>query len=575
MRLVLSFAILGALITPAWTKRTEVQLNKDFADQMFHKLVQTYGAAAAVESVYVGSEACMACHQNKRTYRRSLHATGLKMATDDSNSLKLKDGIVADYDKNRVDDFKQGLDFNTINSVFDRYKPNAPILGYSKEKGYTITIARIEYKVGFVHGGSGTYKQRFVLRFPVTDRPNGFSADYYYSPVQFNEGSQSYVVYSGDYWWNTDNTPKITGPITARDAARIGKSFNKDCVGCHSTVFGVGQDVNGEWVVRTMTQAYTPPGNPHYLDLTGAGEGEGYNIGCERCHGPGSRHIINRGNPKMILNPETAFTPKQQNELCGSCHSRGTSIDGKHEYPLSATGEDYGKHLGDDLYAKYWIDKPGRWPDGKTSRQHHQQLQDLMKSSKWDNPFHKVTCGECHDVHNPEPKHMRTSLTVDGTAGGRVTINVSVDNNTLCLACHAGFGPFQSLRREDIVNYEANRSQIGMVTSAHTRHLYNPEGRLGLSRCVDCHMAKMASSGDAYDMSSHTFEVVPPERTLRYQDRGGMPNSCATCHRTFAPALGLPADSAIGNWTEASDKALAEFLQRYLGPEGIWWKTKE
>ena len=88
-------------------------------------------------------------------------------------------------------------------------------------------------------------------------------------------------------------------------------------------------------------------------------------------------------------------------------------------------------------------------------------------------------------------------------------------------------------------------------------------------------MAKMASSGDPYDMSSHTFEVVPPEKTLQFQAQGGMPNSCAVrCHRPTAPIFGLPADASLTNWAEASDKALAEWLAKYYGKDGSWWKTK-
>jgi len=144
-------------------------------------LAARLGPDADIQSVYVGTEACLACHQDKQAFRQGLHYTGLKHARNDAYSMRLKWGIIADYDRNKVDDFKQGLDFNKIRSVFDMFKPNAPILGYKPNKGYVLTIAGVEYLVGFVHGGSGQYKQRFVLRFPVSDRPSGYSADYYYT----------------------------------------------------------------------------------------------------------------------------------------------------------------------------------------------------------------------------------------------------------------------------------------------------------------------------------------------------------------------------------------------------------
>jgi hypothetical protein len=73
-----------------------------------------------------------------------------------------RSGIIADYNRNGVDDFKQGLDFNTISSAFNQFKPHAPVLGYGPE-GYTIRIGQVTYTVQMVHGGSGRY-QRFLVR---------------------------------------------------------------------------------------------------------------------------------------------------------------------------------------------------------------------------------------------------------------------------------------------------------------------------------------------------------------------------------------------------------------------------
>ena len=143
------------------------------------------------------------------------------------------------------------------------------------------------------------------------------------------------------------------------------------------------------------------------------------------------------------------------------------------------------------------------------------------------------------------------------------------------MACHAGFGPFEQLKRAMIANPAANVEMIESVVTAHTRHRYAPTGEVGLSRCTECHMAKMAASGDAYDMRSHTFEVVPAEKALLYQDKGGMPNSCVVrCHRGIAQLFGQPADTSLTNWTEASDVAVANWLKTYDGKDGIWWKTK-
>ena len=84
----------------------------------------------------------------------------------------------------------------------------------------------------------------------------------------------------------------------------------------------------------------------------------------------------------------------------------------------------------------------------------------------------------------------------------------------------------------------------------------------------------MAKSAVPYDISSHTFEAIPPEKTLMYQEQGGMPSSCGVrCHRGLTDPFGLPQDTDLATWNEASDAALAQWLMKYYGPDGLWWKT--
>lgn len=535
------------------------------------------GAEGGVYNAYIGPEACLVCHPKYGDWRNSLHATGLKAAPNDSQSMVVRSGIIADYDRDGVDDFKQGLDFNKISSVFNPFKPNAPILAYNDQSGYTIQIGPMVYPVVMVHGGSGPYKQRYVLRIPVTDTPKGFSAGIYYSPVQFNEATKSYVLYETSYWYKADNTPKILNKISAKEAA-AGKSFDKGCAGCHSTTLtSVGKDVNGEYVSTTPTPAYVRPGSVHYLDLRDKGEADMYHIGCETCHGPGARHVMATWVKGRIVNPAKDFTAKQQNFQCGACHSRGASLPaGLHEFPYDEDAKvEYPRFAPtDDLFTRFFQNKPGVYADGKTSRQHHQQLQDLMRSSKWEFELHKVTCVDCHDPHASSPGQIRQTLVTQGSGGVQLRINVSVKDNSLCLGCHAGFGPFQSLTKEQITDMATNRAAIGQVVSAHTRHPYNPDGAFGVSRCTTCHMAQLAASGAPYDMHSHSFDVVPPEKTLKYRPQGGMPNSCATCHRQTAALIGAPPDVSINVWNEESDVAVATWLMKYYGPDGLWWKKQ-
>lgn len=576
MRIIVIFVILLILFGPSLSGRPSAVLSAE-GHRVVQAVTEYYGPGAAASKLYLGAEACLSCHPAFGGWRRSLHATGLKTVDHAGYSMQVKDGVIVDYDRNGVDDFVQGLDFNRINSVFNPYKPNAPVLRYENGKGYFIRIGQVDFRVVLTHGGTGQYKQRFLIKYPVTDRPGGLSAGTYYSPIQFNEASKSYVVYEIARFYNSDGTPKINGPMKSSEAASIGKNLDRECSGCHATGLAVGKDALGEFVAQAPPVVYADPNDPHYFDLNNPGMRTSWNIGCESCHGPGSQHVTGLGKADRIINP-ARLTARQANEICGSCHSRGTSKGtGMYEFPWDeAANAGFAENLGDDLYGKYFADKPGLWPDKKESRQHHQQFQDFMTSAKWEFAFHKVTCFECHDVHSAEPKSLRGEMVVDTTAGGKVAIATKVSDNSLCLACHAGFGPFQSLRREDIADIGRNRDKIGAVVSEHTHHPYDPENRIGLSRCTECHMAKVAASGDAYDISSHTFHVISPQQTLATQKDGGMPNSCAVrCHRLLAPLQGLPADASLSTWTETSDQELARYLQVFYGPDGIWWSTKQ
>jgi hypothetical protein len=571
----------AALVLPlclyAAPETEKALVDEGLVRRVLDKMVESYGENATVQDAFVGTDACLACHAGYKDFKKTAHHTGMKMLRDDRHSLKVMDGVINDYDRNGVDDFKQGLNFNNISSVFDRYKPNAPILGFSAVKGYTISIAGVEYPVVFTHGGTGLAKQRYVVRLPVTDRPSGWSADYYYSPIEYVDRTGAYVLFSAGNWYAANNSPRITGPVTSRVAASTGVSYYRRCSGCHATSVKTTQDSLGEWISVAPPPVYAPAGEPHYLDLDGNGWPEAYNIGCERCHGPGARHIITLTDPQRIIQPARDFTNKQRNILCGSCHIRGASSAGSFGYPYDeAAGEDYSLHLGKELDARFWRNSPTRWPDGRTSTVNRQQYNEILTSTKGSGDNPKSYCTECHDPHRPGPGgQLRETLTVAGAGGAPLKINVKVEDNTLCLACHAGSGDFAGIRKEDLVDPQRNAVLIGNVVSNHTYHPYRPEGTMGMSRCTECHMAKVGVNGYPYDVSNHTFEAIPPTKTLQYQAQGGMPNSCAVrCHRPMGPVFGLPADGSLTTWNERSDVVMAEWLRNYYGPNGAWWRTR-
>jgi hypothetical protein len=536
---------------------------KDGQEELVARLLAIYPQKSLEEGVYVGSEYCIACHTGMSDFRNTLHRMKTREATEET--------IVNDYNQNGVNDFVEGLDFNTIDSAFDVYKPNAPILG-TNANGYTMTIGESTGNLVAVQGGAG-WKQRYVLRMPVTGTSNGITAGNYISPVQYNLATNGYVVYHGADWYDTDNMPKFTPNTSAADfAANNSRSYSKGCIGCHSTgIKTVTQDANGEYMADLYPASLIVPGDPTYWDFDHDGNKDLTNVGCESCHGPGSNHILNGPSADDIVNPADLDTT-EANWVCAQCHIRPKSVpDSIHGYPYDETEDrQWIPGSGEDFTA-FWTDSSGRWPDGKHAKQHHQQWDDFEESGKPAFQFHEVRCYECHNPHkNTANKHQ----IVESITDSGLVIATSNDNNTLCLACHATHGDFEEITVEMVADYDENMTEIGQIVSAHSHHPYAPERSMGLSRCSKCHMPKVAKSAVNYDINSHTFEPIPPEKTLMYQDDGGMPNSCAvSCHATKVNSWGLGIAADIGVWNDGFAVDTANKLMEYYGPGGSWWDT--
>jgi hypothetical protein len=547
---------------------------RQVAEELTRVIYQFYGVQAAHEqALYVGSEVCLLCHagpnpvfgRDTSGWRESFHAHPFKTVEDDQYSMVVGKGIVADSDQNGVDDFKDGLNMNNA-TVFQKYAPNAPILGYSDQTGYTMTIGEVTYKIFMAWGGNGVWKHRFIVKIPVNDRATGLSAGAYITPLQYNERTHEWVEYHPEHWWDEAGEPVITPGVNSRFVASVGRSFDKRCAGCHFTGTGIRQDSKGEWVGNAAPVVLLDPEDRNYIDFDGDGLPEMTHVGCEACHGPGSLHVLVSGDPDFIINPITDFDARQANDSCGQCHVRGSSSNGTFGF-LWDEENDHSYIQGDTL-DPYFTPKPGLWPDGKTSKQHHQQWHELNESTKFE-----TRCFECHDVHIADRGSLRKFIKQEEN-GEDLWIPVSDQDNTLCLACHAGEeDDFAGITKSMILDYEENRAEIGEVVEAHSHHPYGPERQMGLSRCSGCHMPTTAKTAINYDVRSHTFEAISPEKTLIYKPEGGMPNSCSVnCHRNIVDIFPNGVDSDIGNWTEDSDIDLAEWLLQYYGPDGIWWK---
>lgn len=518
---------------------------------------------------HVGSAACGRCHDEIfRDWSETAH--NLAVRTWDRAGLTGA-AFVNDANANGKDDFRDQLDLATT-SAFAVYGSNAPRLIHtsSAEFPYRVRIGTVTYDVHRTMGGNGLWKQRYLTKI---------GRSYYVLPVQYNDAARSYAAYNAGDWYDASNLPRYTAP----DQVAKSRSFEANCSGCHNTGETVEVDANGEWV-------------------TGHAD---FNIGCEQCHGPGAAHAAT-GDTSLIRNPRTLLdgTPEgvaAANDVCARCHTRGEAVDA---FPGTAVKAGFGfsaaggvQQAGDDPHdffvtttkpSDFWGRKTNPYPPlpGDTfvaSRSHRQQSLDMATGNHGPNSGDAPTCFACHDPHRRAQEHQIVR-TVD--QGGRVT--TATDDNSLCLACHAGVpGPFLPVSKADAAQIVSGTPPDSVVRSV-VRHmadsaampvaptLYDPVGT-GVGRCTTCHMVMAGRSAVATtdnagyvegDLHAHTFETIWPRASVLH----GVTNSCNTCHPTsggdgVAAILAQWASDDDGDGTFHSDTPRS-FQNGVANPDG-------
>jgi predicted CXXCH cytochrome family protein len=295
--------------------------------------------------------------------------------------------------------------------------------------------------IAFVYGSK--WKQRYFTKI---------GDDYFVYPAQWDVTHQVWRAYNaapGTDWWTAfyppDNMERPTGPL---------------CDGCHS--------VNYDIETKTVTE---------------------WNVGCEKCHGPGAAHTA-RPSRANIVNP-VRLDFVQANNVCIQCHSQGqplkNPINGKYyDWPV---GFAVGKNLQD--FWKLEEHKLGEqsfthFGDG-TAHKNRMQGNDFVTSQMY---THGVSCFSCHDVHGTE---NNADLIKPATV--------------LCLECHGPNSP---------------NGPRAPTLEAHTHH---PPASAG-NECVACHMPKIEQTIADVNVRAQTFKFITPAAT----DTLKVPNPCVVCH---------------------------------------------
>jgi Tfp pilus assembly protein PilF len=400
-------------------------------------------------SNYVGSIACTSCHDKEAAeWRKSQHHDAMAQASVKS--------VLGDFNNAR-------FNYAGLTSIFFRRDGKF----FVNTDGPDGKLKDYEIKYTF-----GVYPlQQYLIEFP-DGRLQALSIAWDARPKK--EGGQR--------WFHLHPNERITYDDELH-WTRPAQNWNFMCADCHSTG------------LRKNYDPATDKFQTRWSEI---------NVGCEACHGPGSRHLDWVGS-KIPLNPpfpkgeedrgrdggkgliarlderrgivwnlnattgnaarSAPRTNEREIEVCAQCHSRRGQI---------AEGYQAGKPFL-DYYRPVLLTSPLYHADGQQRDEVYNWgsfLQSRMYASG-------VTCSDCH---NPHSGKLRAA------------------GNTLCAACHLPS------------KYDS---------AAHHHHKMGSAGAV----CVSCHMP--TTTYMVIDLRhDHSLRVPRPDLSVKL----GTPNACNGCH---------------------------------------------
>ena len=425
---------------------------------------------------FVGSETCAGCHHPQASFwRGSHHARAMAPATDET--------VLGNFADARFE--KDG-----VQSRF--FRKDGKFLVETDGPDGKPGIFEVKYTFGVEP------LQQYLIAFP-DGRLQALSIAWDSRPRERG----------GQRWFHLYPNERIAHDDVLH-WTKLGQNWNFMCAECHSTG------------VRRNYDAATDRFATTYSEIS---------VGCETCHGQGSRHVAwarerqrwhpfgpaddatkgllvrfdERANITWSRDPASGeprrsappATLRKEVETCGLCHARRDEIS-----------EDWipGRWLADthvitpmsrDLYTA-----DGQMLDVEETYNYGSFKQSRMFAAG-------VTCSDCHDPHS-------AALRVPGDG--------------VCLQCH-------SAEKYDV--------------AAHRRH----ESVMPPLACASCHMPQRTYM--AVDRRhDHGFRIPRPDVSARL----GTPNACNDCHRDKSPAW---AASAVESWYGPAREGFQHYAEAF------------
>jgi predicted CXXCH cytochrome family protein len=241
-----------------------------------------------------------------------------------------------------------------------------------------------------------------------------------------------------------------------------GSTWNGMCAECHSTNLVKGYDLE----TRSFSTAWSE-----------------IDIGCEACHGPGSRHVrwaevepmarLPSDNYELLIRTSGIHGTKEV-ELCAPCHSRRIEFGDYDHRRNNLLEYQVPSLLRAELY----------FADGQV----RDREQVYVYGSYQQSAMYRagVRCGSCHDVHS---------------------LTLLAEGNALCFRCHQAstYDAYEHHFHQKVVNGESSDG----------------------ATCVKCHMPESRFML-IDDRADHSMLIPRPDLTVAI----GVPNPCSAsgCH---------------------------------------------
>ncbi|MEN8190309.1 MAG: multiheme c-type cytochrome [Thermodesulfobacteriota bacterium] len=365
--------------------------------------------------------------------------------------------------------------------------PDAKILGDFESNDPAVTFTKEE--IEFVLGSRWEQVYAHII-----------DGEYYILPAKWYVIEKRWVPYKVDDWRET--------PMSSK------------CNGCHTTGF-----------------------DPNTMEFSEFG------IGCEACHGPGSRHVQHesKAHRKICTFCHSGDSGNEKREgrfiissvsptICAQCHNRGTTSTGdivkgvQFNFPA-------GFKPGDDLASTDFTPstpatdkKKNHWWGSGLAKNRHQEfsdwsrsahansLTDLLESHADAERKRGELSDECLFCHSTDYRHSSEEDQPD---------LYSARFGVTCVACHEPHGHdsqqpgFKDGRT--VCNGCHNEQD-----SPHEEWIHLHPCATERAGCADCHMPRIVRTGGFFSLRSHAFQIVPPAATKG----SDMPNSCQNggCH---------------------------------------------